>query len=190
MSATFRVDKRIYCGACPRCTGGTVGVCGSGTCDSGARAGLACTPESDEGTSHDCPPSDGDFAGVFGPIPSFGTTGAPVMTAFSTSSDTNIFCGWCSNGMTFGSPCTADAQCPTGQVCTANSDGAFGRLDATTISMTGSSPNACVATGTHPVTLVNVGCLQSVGQGAVVDAANGLPGPTATTLRGTIEIVP
>jgi len=41
-----------------------------------------------------------------------------------------------------------------------------------------------------PVTLVNVGCLQSVGQGAVVDAGNALPGPTATTLRGTIEIVP
>jgi hypothetical protein len=75
-------------------------------------------------------------------------------------------------------------------VCTASADGAFGRLDATMISMTGSSPNACVATGTHPVTLVNVGCLQSVGQGAVVDAGNSLPGPTASSLRGTIEIVP
>jgi hypothetical protein len=47
-----------------------------------------------------------------------------------------------------------------------------------------------VASGAHPVTLVNVGCLQSVGQGALVDAGNALPGPTASTLRGTIEIVP
>jgi hypothetical protein len=190
MSATFRVDKRIYCGACPRCTGGSVGSCGSGTCDSGARAGMACTPETSSGTSHDCPPTGSTFAGVFGPIPSFGTTGAPSMTAFATGTNSNIFCGFCSNGMTFTTPCTADSQCTGGQVCTANSDGAFGRLDATTISMVGSSPNACVATGTHPVTLVNVGCLQSVGQGAVVDAGNALPGPTATTLRGTIEIVP
>jgi len=190
MSATFRVDKRIYCGACPRCTGGTVGSCGTGTCDSGARAGMTCTPETSSGTSHDCPPTSGNFAGVFGPIPSFGTTGSPAMTAFATGTNSNIFCGYCSNGMTYSTPCTADSQCTGGTVCTANSDGAFGRLDATTISMTGSSPNTCVATGVHPVTLVNVGCLQSVGQGAIVDAGNSLPGPTATTLRGTIEIVP
>jgi hypothetical protein len=190
MSTTFGVDKRIYCGACPRCVGGTVGACGSGTCDSGDRAGMACTPESSSGTSQDCPPSSGAFAGLFGPIPSFGTTGAPQMTAFSTSSDTNIFCGYCSNGMTFTTPCTVDAQCTGGQVCTAAGDGAFGRLDATTISLTGASPNACVASGEHPVTLVNVGCLQSVGQGAIVDAANALPGPTATSLHATIELVP
>jgi hypothetical protein len=190
LSATFRVDKRIYCGACPRCTGGTVGSCASGTCDSGDRAGMTCTPETSSGTSLDCPPTGSTFAGVFGPIPSFGTTGSPAMSAFATSSNSNIFCGYCSNGMTFTTPCTADSQCTGGAVCTANSDGAFGRLDATTISMTGSSPNTCVASGVHPVTLVNVGCLQSVGQGAIVDAANALPGPTATSLRGTIEIVP
>jgi hypothetical protein len=56
--------------------------------------------------------------------------------------------------------------------------------------MTGSSPNACVAGGVHPVTLVNVGCLQSVGQGAIVDAGNALPGPTASSLRGTIQLIP
>ena len=190
LSATFRVDKRIYCGACPRCTGGTVGLCASGTCDSGDRAGLTCTPETSSGTSHDCPPTGSSFAGIFGPIPSFGTTGSPAMTAFATSSNSNIFCGYCSNGMTFTTPCTADSQCTGGQVCTASADGAFGRLDATMISMTGSSPNACVATGAHPVTLVNVGCLQSVGQGSIVDGGNSLPGPTASSLRGTIEVVP
>lgn len=190
MTATFGVDKEIYCGACPRCTGGTVGACDSGTCDSGPRAGLLCTPETSSGTSHDCPPAGANFAGVFGPIPSFGTTGAPAMQAFSTSSNSNIFCGYCSNGMTFTTPCKTDAQCGGGQVCTSGADGAFGRLDATTISMDGSNANTCVASGVHPVTLVNVGCLQTVGQGAIVDAANGLPGPAAATLRGTIEIVP
>jgi hypothetical protein len=187
MTTDFTFSKDIYCGACPTCAGGTVGICDSGTCAGGTRDGMACTPESAGGTSHDCPPSGGS-QGTFGPYPSAGTTGPDSATSFATTGDTNIFCGYCYSGGTFGAPCTTDAECAPA-VCTSNSDGAFRNLGATSISMTGSSAGTCVSSGAHPTTIVDVSCIASTGD-QFNNLGNALPGPSASSIRGTIEIIP
>lgn len=189
MAGTFEFMKDVYfdlylSSSCPRCTGGSVGMCGSGTCDSGARAGMRCTPESSSLTSLDCFPSLPPAA--TGPFTAGGTTGSDGLTAFATSSNTNIFCGYCYTGSAWGLPCVSDAGCTPPEVCTAHSNGAFGHLAATAISQTGSAPGTSVATGAHSITLVDVGCIAaSAGSGVA-----GIPGPSASSLVGTIEIIP
>lgn len=185
MAGTFEFTKNIVVGDCPVCWGGTVGVCGSGTCSAGARATLSCTPESSSLTSLDCPPSaSGLPIGVF---TGGGTTGSDSLTAFATSSNTNIFCGYCySAGPTWTTQCASDSQCAPAEVCTADSNGAFGHLAATSISQTGAAPGVCVASGSHPIRLVDVGCAPTATGGT----AGNLPGPVASSIVGTIELIP
>jgi hypothetical protein len=100
---------------------------------------------------------------------------------------TNIFCAFCSIN---GNPCTSNANCAGGgDTCQTNSNGAFKRLNATSIIETGSAPNTCVATGAHPVTMVNVSCVPRTTSNTA-NNVGGLPGPAAVSVPATVEIIP
>ena len=98
-------------------------------------------------------------------------------------------------------PCTADAMCssfatgcgPTGTAacnrCRQRTSGAFGAGAAQTITENGQSPNACIATGTHPGTLVSVFCIPPAFN-TTVDSNGDLPGPGAVSLPGMIQMLP
>jgi hypothetical protein len=193
--------------SCALCTGGTVGTCGSGTCLGGARNGMACTPESNALTSHDCPPPAGTFIGDL-PIPFALSTGTQTKTSVATGPQSRVFCGFCSD-TTGGAPvfnnppapCTADADCPGTHVscatldgdtgcCTQHSNGAFRNAFATTITETGIQPDVCIGDGaTHASTLVSVFCIPP-SYDPIVDPSGELPGPGAVSLPGTAQFLP
>jgi len=141
---------------CPLCTGGQVGVSGSGTCEGGLNNGMACTPANTDvngvngmdpsyPTSHDCPPLLNASIGSI-PIalaPDSGTIewiGTPAPRPTSSTSgggnQTRVFCGYCRDPDTGGfqqpfQACWANG--PVGPVCSAPFDacqqrthGAFG----------------------------------------------------------------
>src|SRR4029450_13557504 len=83
---------------CPLCTGGQVGVSGSGTCEGGLNNGMACTPANTDvnggngmgpasPTRHACPPRDPPPApaGVAPSPASSAATAAPPTRADSSS---------------------------------------------------------------------------------------------------------
>jgi len=95
---------------CPLCTGGSVGVTNSGTCQGGADNGMVCTPaNTTQGlpqypTSHDCRPT---LSLSIGTIPigfaltsgtmSWNATGAPNP---NSGSQNRVFCGYCRDSLT------------------------------------------------------------------------------------------
>jgi hypothetical protein len=188
--------------ACATCTGGSPGMCGSGTCQGGARNGLACTPETTAlngsyPTSHDCPPPAGTFIGDL-PIPYALSTGTQSKTSFATSAQPRVFCGFCFDpnvSSAFESPphpCTSDAQCTTGDFtsCRQHNNGAFRNSFATTITETGAEAGVCVASAVpYPSTLVSVFCVPP-SYDPIVDPSGELPGPGAVSLPGTGQFVP
>jgi hypothetical protein len=221
---TLPLDSQIYLTGsiepvrvCSTCVGGTPGVCGSGTCMGGPRNGMTCTPETNAlngsyPTSHDCPPPNapngqlvsacgtptGSFIGCL-PV-DFGLSNGPqTKTAFSTSAQPRVFCGFCFDPdftVAFEGPpphpCTSDADCTNGNFtsCQQQSNGAFRNPFATTIGETGTAPNACIADGAdHAATLVSLFCVPPSYNG-IVDPAGELPGPGAVSLPGTSKFIP
>jgi hypothetical protein len=182
---------------CALCVGGTVGVCGSGTCSGGTRNTLACTPETNSLTSHDCPQPAGTFIGDL-PIPFNLTTGSQTKTSFATGAQPRVICGFCFDpnvSSAFENPphaCSSDAQCTTGffDSCRQHNNGAFRNPFATTVTETGSSPSACIGTGTpQPTTLASVFCIPP-SYDPIVDPSGELPGPGAVSLPGTAQFLP
>jgi hypothetical protein len=186
--------------ACPTCTGGSPGVCGSGTCNGGTRNGLACTPETSPlnpsyPTSHDCPPPNGTFIGSL-TIPFDLSTGTQTRTAFTSATQARVFCGFCFDP-TFTSafenpphPCTSDAECTNGAftACQQHSPGAFRNPFATTITETGVEAGACLLDGLpHAATLAGIFCVPPSYNG-IVDPSAELPGPGAVSLPGTAQL--
>ncbi len=183
--------------ACPICNPTTH------VCNGGANDGLSCTPgdsalNGDYPTSHDCPPPPGKFLGNL-PIAFNLTTGTLKVTAFDTTAQSNVFCGFCANtaGTAFKNPpvsCTSSTDCAavTGFTrCRQKDAGAFSGDDiARTINLTG-SPAAGGVTGGAPVpsTLVTAFCIPPTFN-PLVDSAADLPGPGATTLIGTTQLLP
>jgi hypothetical protein len=223
-SLVLPLDSRIFLtGAvehvkvCSVCAGGTPGVCGSGTCMSGPRDGLSCTPETSPlngsyPTSHDCPPPNapatatcgtpsGTFIGCL-PIDFNLSTGTQTMTRFDPNGVTDpgqghdrTFCGFCFDNTTNfeyrnpPQPCDMDSDCVAGDICRQHSDGAFRNIFATTITETGTPANACLADAQqHPATLVSVFCIPPTYDG-IVDPSSELPGPGAVSLPGTVQLV-
>jgi len=184
--------------ACPTCTGGTVGVCGSGICQGGTRNGMACTPETNTAlTSHDCPPPNGTFIGDL-PIPFALSTGTQTKNSFATSAQPRVFCGFCFDPNVSSAfenpphPCTSDAQCTNGSFnsCRQHNNGAFRNSFATTITETGSTDNSCIADGAaHAAMLVSVFCIPP-SYDAIVDPNGELPGPGAVSLPGQAQFIP
>jgi len=219
-SLTLPLDSQIYLTGgiepvrtCSICSGGTPGVCGSGTCMGGPRNGLTCTPETSAlngsyPTSHDCPPPGGassgcspgsstSFIGCL-PVPFGLTSGTQTKTSFATGAQARVFCGFCFDAtltQAFENPphsCTADGQCTNGNFrsCRQHSNGAFRNNAATTITETGTSPNVCIGDGlNHAATLVSVFCIPP-SYNTIVDPSGEIPGPGAVSLPGTSKFIP
>ncbi len=161
---------------CPRCSAtGTPSSPGTGTCDRGPRAGMACTTTSSTGVTRDCP-----------------TGGANPPTQPCTPGG-----GACIDGshvgvivvdltpLTTGSASSTDAGglfCP-GQTTA----GCFGQGTCRTITENG-TPAGAITVGTPTsATLASVFCIAATGNG-LVDASANLPGPGAVSLPGTFEV--
>ena len=198
------------------CTGGgfcSVGtqpcpICpGDGLCHGGPNNGMACTPGTQLvtgrqwPTSQDCPPPP-PFIGNL-PIPYTLTTGTAAKTAVDEPSQTNVFCGFCSDptSATFRNPpvaCTSDADCAAfttgcgGNPCTACKQahgGAFRKPSARTITEIG-APAGTISTGGSPAsaTLASVFCIPPTFNGTI-DGVGDLPGPGAVSLQGQAQLV-
>jgi hypothetical protein len=136
--------------------------CVNNVCDSGRNQGGACTPVGSEQTTHDCPP---DLHTWVGPIP---VSLSNVTTGDSPLADSSgLFCG------------------SVGQV----QSGAFGNVYARYILEKGLPAGALLDTDPHPSILASTFCVPASGNPAV-DGTGGLPGPGATSLPGTVQLVP
>jgi len=186
--------------ACAKCTGGTVGICGSGTCSGGTRSGMSCTPETNTLTSHDCPQPSGTFIGDL-PIPFNLSTGTQTKTSFDpANAQTRTFCGFCFDATVSSAyanppdPCLSDAECAARgdffDTCQQHNNGAFRNAFATTVSETGANAGVCISDGaTHASTLVSVFCVPP-SYDPIVDPSGELPGPGAVSLPGTAQFIP
>jgi hypothetical protein len=147
---------------CPPCMVAGVPGMGAGTCNAAAsNPGAACTGINTSGNTYDCIPS----GFVFAPFP---VILSPISTG--TTSDT---------GPTF---------CPGQDATAPGLNGCFGGPTCDYISETGTAAGTLTA-GTHAVTIGSVFCIPAVGN-PVVDGAADLPGPGATSLPGTFELLP
>src|SRR5262249_48563648 len=164
---------------CPRCTAtGTPQAPGTGTCDRGARVGLACTTANSAGLTKDCPPGgvDGsnpcventncaDGSKNLGPIPiplSPLTTGQGTRTA------------------------------PDGLFCPGQGSSQKGCFKLGTncvyIEENGSPAGSLFPTDTaKPFTMAAIFCIPST-TSSLVNLASNLPGPGATALTGTLTL--
>jgi len=181
---------------CPLCTGGT--------CSAGPNAGQACVAESSpipgqspaaNPTSHDCPPASAAFIGSL-PIAFNLSVGTQTKVSQDLSAQPFVFFGFCGQQFTpsFANPpvpCTADSQCTVAPntKCRQRNPGAFTVGNARTITMTGLSPS-CLADGAaHNLTLVSVFGIPP-SYNTTVDGSADLPGPGATSLPGTTQLIP
>ncbi|MCW5893718.1 MAG: hypothetical protein KIT14_24655 [bacterium] len=147
---------------CPRCSAtGAPGAIGTGTCDRGARAGLACSTTNSQGLSKDCLPGGGDSSVDVGSI---NANLSPVTTgSVSLSNPSGLFC--------------------PGQTV----PGCFGNPSCRSITETGSAPNAALSSLVpQPATLASVFCVPATGN-VLLDAPAGLPGPAAISLPGQVR---
>src|SRR5262249_51017891 len=157
---------------CPRCSAtGTPSSPGTGTCDRGPRAGMACTTTSSTGVTRDCP------------------TGGTDPTHPCTPAG-----GACVDGSRAGAlpinlppltPSAASATNATGLFCPSQPHaGCFGSPACRTITENGVAAGA-VPTGTPAsATLASVFCIAATGNG-LVDASADPPRPGAIALPGT-----
>ena len=170
---------------------------------------MACTPGTQLvtgpqwPTSQDCPPPP-PFIGNL-PIPFLLTTGTATKTAVDQPSQTDVFCGFCSDptSTTFKNPpvaCTSDADCAAftgtdcgGDPCTAckqRTPGAFGSQAVRTVTEIG-APAGPISTGALPAatTLASVFCIPPTFNGTI-DGVGDLPGPGAVSLQGQTQLLP
>jgi hypothetical protein len=168
-------------------------------------------------TSHDCPPPPGALGSAYIgalPIP-FNLTTDPTGTQAANHkvaeqiNGQEVFCGFCTNvaGTVFKNPptpCSSNANCagvtgcpgtlPCG-TCKQRTSGAFGTASVNPgseheISLFGSPAGACIADGEpHESTLVSAFCIPPA-YNATVDANGDLPGPGATALIGSTQLIP
>jgi len=165
-SVNLPLQSRVYLtgneGApCPQCT--------SGTCSAGPNAGMPCTTNSTTGnpatehTSQDCPPQMGGglFNGALAVALNPLTTGSA-----SKTNSTGVFCSGQTHAGAFGKPATRCIK-ETG-VCAGN--------------LTDGAPHSGAVQA-------SVFCIPATANGTVNTVAD-LPGPGATSLPGTAQIVP
>src|SRR5262249_17798707 len=126
------------------------------------------------------------------------TTGTQTKTAFTTSAQQRVFCGYCFDpdiSNAFEDPphsCTADSECTNGSFssCRQQSNGASRNVFATTITETGTPANSGIAVGAdHSAPLVSVFCIPP-SYNPIVDPSGELPGPGAVSLPGTSKYIP
>jgi hypothetical protein len=139
---------------CPKCV--------SDVCVGGQRSGQACVPGGPDGTSHDCPPRDGQFFAAlnFAAVPG-GT--APSAGAATRSSPDGMFC--------------------PGQ----RNPGAFGKPAARRIEVSGALAGNLMDHAPHPLVLASTPCIGSSGV-SIVDEVADLPGPGGISMPGTVQV--
>ncbi len=177
---------------CPQCSGtGSPASPGTGTCDRGPRATMACTSTNSDGYSRDCP--SGGVGSVGTPCPGGpGNGSCPANNCPCTVGGGN-----CCDGSHVGpinvnlSPLTTGAASDTdagGIFCPGQtSAGCFGQGSCRTITENG-APAGPITVGTpSSATLASVFCIAASGNG-LVDASAALPGPGAVSLPGTFEV--
>jgi hypothetical protein len=189
----FPLSSTVYLTAnstfpCPLCLGGTPGVTNSGMCQTAAQwqsgvgaspdAGNPCTPVNATGDSHDCDPP----AAVV--LPAFPVNLTPITTGTASDSDPGgIFCPGQTTSGAFGcaGSGTPNAICPGGNTPPL--------IDY--IAESG-SPAGSLTPGPHAATLASTFCIPSVGGGLgfLINGAANLPGPGATSLPGTLDLLP
>jgi hypothetical protein len=161
---------------CPKCSAtGTPASPGSGTCDRGPRAGMACMTTSSTGYTRDCPTGGAD-----GGHPCTPGGGACIDGSHVGPINVNL------SPLTTG---TASMTNATGNFCPGQSNasghlfGCFGSAACQTITENG-SPAGAITQGTPAdATLASVFCIAATGNG-LVDASADLPGPGAVSLPG------
>ena len=181
---------------CPLCNGA------GPTCSAGPNSGQPCVPEDSASisaanpTSHDCPPASAAFVGTL-PIGFNLSAGSQTKTSVDFSAQPFVFFGFCGQQFSpsFEGPpahaCTADSQCTVSPntKCRQRTSGAFGQGPARTITETGAAPGCLTDGAPHALTLVSVFGIPPAFN-ATVDSAGDLPGPGATSLPGTTQLIP
>ena len=161
---------------CPRCSAsGSPGSPGTGTCDRGPRAGLACTTTDVSGSTRDC--STGGVSLPSKPCTAGG--GACIDGSYVGAFAINL------------SPltsATSSLHSATGFLCPSQFEpGCFGSPACRSIEVRGSPAGPIVGGIPASVTIGSAFCVPPTGNG-MVDAATGLPGPGAVTLPGHIVV--
>jgi hypothetical protein len=186
---------------CPRCSAtGTPSQPGTGTCDRGPRAGMACTTTSSTGLTRDCP--TGGVGTPATPCPVGNGTGSG--NCCPTPATCNCPCtpggGNCCDGahlrvipidlspLTTG---TASATDPGGLFCPGQAQagcfsGALGE-SCRTITERGVAAGPIFTGVPADATLASVFCIAATGE-AFMDNPFGLPGPGAVSLPGTFLV--
>jgi hypothetical protein len=151
---------------CPRCsaTGSPVSQ-GFGTCDRGARMGLACSTTNSQGLSSDCLPGGSDGSSDLSVI---GVNLSPLLTSTASASDPNgLFC--------------------PGQTTTNSNEGCFGQPTCRSISVDGLPAGALTPGVAQPIELAATFCVPGTANG-IINAAASLPGPGAASLPATVML--
>jgi hypothetical protein len=191
---SFPLTSTVYLTAngtspCPLCINGTPGVANSGICDpdwtSGVGAspddGQPCTPVNAAGDTHDCDPP------VAAVLPSFPVDLTPITTGTASDSDAGgIFCPGQTGSGAFG--CDGGAAGSTGTICPGGTVPPL--IDY--IEEIGTPAGALSLSTPTTSTLASTFCIPSVGGslGFLINGAANLPGPGATSLPGTLELIP
>jgi hypothetical protein len=173
LTAGVPLDSAVYLTnnptePCPLCVGGTVGMTDSGTCDAAWRdaTGFASPNAGDP-----CTPTDGTgHSYECGPRAQDLTGNIPVdLTPLTTG--------------------TASKSDAGGIFCPAQTvTGAFGLVAVDYIEENG-SPAGPLTSAPTAVTLASVFCIPLTGNSGI-DVVAGLPGPGATSLPGTLTLLP
>jgi hypothetical protein len=177
---------------CPKCSAtGSPSSPGTGTCDRGPRAGMACTTTSSTGVTRDCP--TGGVGSPATPCPGGPGNGGCAADACPCTNGG----GNCCDGSHVGpiavtlSPLTtgtASKTDPGGLLCTPQAHaGCFGSTACRTITENGSPAGAVSPSTPAAATLASVFCISATGNG-LVDASADLPGPGAVSLPGTFVV--
>jgi hypothetical protein len=200
---------------CPLCSGGTVGVPGSGTCVGGSNAGGACEPGTSPlnpsfPTSNDCPPDPMFNIGTL-PVAFSLTSGSITWRGTPATNDTGstvsvqnrVFSGFCrdvdgSGAFEGTTPANAHLCWENGMAvgaacngefesCEQRNNGAFGPAGGANRTITAIGSANGILGGPAAGTLVSIFTIRPTFD-ATVDAAGDLPGPGAVALPGTASL--
>src|SRR5262245_40802554 len=165
---------------CPKCSAtGTPSSPGTGTCDRGPRAGMACTTTSSTGYTRDCLTGGAD-----GTHPC--TPGGGACLDGSHVGGIHVSLSPLTTG-------TASKTDPGGNFCPGQSNtgghmfGCFGSTACRTITENGAPAGAITAGTPASATLAAVFCIGATGTGPVAASAD-WPGPGAVSLPGNFTV--
>jgi hypothetical protein len=184
-SGSFPLNSDVFLTAnsaspCPKCIAGQCDPTWTqGTGNPYPDSGKACTAVNASGNTYDCAPSPATF---LGPI-AVGLT--PITTGTASDSDPGgLFCPAQANTGAFG--CAGDGSAPNGLCPGGNVAPLIDYIEEV------GSPAGVLSSTPAAATLASTFCIPTVGGalGFLVNSAGNLAGPGATSLPGTLAILP